>query len=319
MKLKFVDVSKHNGKIDWKKVKNDGVVGAIIRCGYGGDIESQDDEYFDYNYENAKANGLLVGVYLYSYANTLEKARSEANHTIRLLRGRPLDFPVFYDLEDAGTTRKCTKDLIANMADIYCTLVGRAGYKTGIYANKYWFTSILTNPFFNTKPKWVAQYHKECTYAGDYIGWQYTSSGKVDGISTRVDLNEFYTDFKESKPEASKDLPDITGYKGTSIAGALNSFGYDSSYSFRKALAKKLGIKNYKGTAEQNLKMIEMLGGEIVNVEVAPEYKVYVVKSGDTLSKIAKNNGSTVSELAIYNRIADPNRIFVGQEIRIPL
>ena len=321
MKLKGIDVSKHQGRIDWNKVKSAGIQVAILRCGYGADIASQDDAQFQRNYAEAKRVGIKVGIYLYSYADTLSEAKSEAAHVIRLLKGKSIDFPVFYDLEDANTTGRCSSKLIGDMAQAFCDAISAAGYKVGIYANKYWFTSKLTDARFNQWDKWVAQYYSECTYQGKYVGWQYTSSGKVDGIVGRVDMNEFYTDYVSMTSVAPsapvEKLPDLSGYVGCSIAGALNSKGYDSSYAYRKTLASQVGITNYSGTAEQNLEMIRKLGGTVKQAAAPKPEMVYTVKSGDTLGAIAKSYNTTINALAQKNRIANPNRIYVGQKIKI--
>ena len=321
-KIKVIDVSKHQGNINWDKVAGDGVVAAIIRCGYGDDIASQDDSQWSRNVAEAKRVGIKIGAYLYSYATSVAHAQSEANHAIRLLKGIQLDYPVYYDLEDNNTVGKCSKSVIGDMAEIFCNALSNAGYKVGIYANKYWFTSILTDPRFKKWDKWVAQYYSECTYSGEYQAWQYSSAGKVNGIVGNVDMSWFYKDYAGDyyvAPSAPQEnLPNISGYVGTSIVAALNKFGFNSSYEYRAQLAEKVGISNYKGTAEQNLELIRKLGGTVQEQISNPSYTEYIVKKGDTLSGIAKRYNTNYQALAQYNRIADPNRIYVGQKIRIP-
>lgn len=323
LKIKAIDVSKHQGQIDWDKVKSDGVEVAIIRCGFGDDIKSQDDSQWFRNIQEAKRVGVKVGAYLYSYATNVTHAQSEANHAIRLLKDIQLDYPVYYDLEDNNTVGKCSKSSIGDMAEVFCNALSQAGYKVGIYANKYWFTSILTDPRFEKWDKWVAQYNSECTYSGEYQAWQYSSEGKVNGIAGNVDMNWFYKDYAGDayvSPSAPQEnIPNIKGYVGTSIVGALNQFGFNSSYEYRSQLASKLGISNYRGIAEQNLEMIRLLGGTVQTTqETKPSYTVYTVKSGDTLSVIANRYNTTYQALAQYNRIADPNKIYIGQQIKIP-
>ena len=322
-KIKAIDVSKHQGIIQWDKVKNDGIEVAIIRCGYGDDNKSQDDSQWFRNVQEAKRVGIKVGAYLYSYATNTAHAQSEANHAIRLLNSIQLDYPIFYDLEDNNTVGKCSKSVIGDMAEAFCNALSKAGYKVGIYANKYWFTSILTDSRFNKWDKWVAQYYSECTYSGEYQAWQYSSEGKVNGIVGNVDMSWFYKDYdtdvyvEPSSPQ--ENIPNISGYIGNSIVGALNQFGFNSSYAYRSQLASKIGISNYKGTAEQNLELIRKLGGTVQQEQTAkPSYTEYVVKKGDTLSGIAKRYNTNYQTLAQYNRIADPNKIYIGQQIKIP-
>lgn len=319
---KVIDVSKHQGDINWPAVKAAGIDTAIIRCGFGDDAQSQDDPYWIQNVNGAKAAGLRIGAYLYSYADSVAHAQSEASHAIRLLHGISLDLPIFYDMEDENTTGKCSQVLLGDMAEVFCKALQDAGYHVGIYANKYWFTNKLTDPRFEKWDKWVAQYYKECTYSGMKVGWQYTSTGSVDGVQGNVDISEFYKDYlTETVTPAAKQekLPDITGYKGTSIVGALNQFGYDSSYAYRATIAVKLGIRYYRGSAEQNLELIRRLGGVVYQAQPSKQsYTEYIVKNGDTLSGIAERYNTNYQSLAQYNRIADPNKIYVGQRIKIP-
>ena len=201
--MKVIDVSKHQGDINWPAVKAAGIDTAIIRCGYGDDIPSQDDEYWKINVERARAAGLRIGAYLYSYADSVAHAVSEAAHAIRLLQGISLDLPIFYDMEDENTTGKCSPDLLGDMAEVFCKALQNAGYQVGIYANKYWFTNKLTDPRFEKWDKWVAQYHDVCTYEGEKVGWQYTSTGSVDGVQGKVDISEFYKEYATVQPTVS--------------------------------------------------------------------------------------------------------------------
>ena len=169
----------------------------------------------------------------------------------------------------------------------------------------------------------MAQYYSECTYSGEYQAWQYSSAGKVNGIVGNVDMNWFYKDYSGdeyvSPSVPQENIPNIKGYVGTSIVGALNQFRFNSSYEYRSQLASKLGISNYKGTAEQNLELIRKLGGTVQQAQPSkPLYTEYVVKKGDTLSEIAKRHNTNYQALAQYNRIADPNKIYIGQQIKIP-
>lgn len=186
----IIDVSKHNGIIDWDKVKASGAVdGAIIRCGYGSDIKSQDDEQFKRNVNECIRLGIPFGIYLYSYAKTNTQAESEAQHVLRLVnpyKGK-LSYPIYYDLEQAGTERGA-KDRAAIFGDI----IEANGYWCGIYANQYWWTKYLTG--LERFTKWVAKYSKtEPTVNGTDM-WQYTSKGRVSGISGYVDCNKVFRD-----------------------------------------------------------------------------------------------------------------------------
>ena len=195
---KGIDVSYHNGTIDWKKVKQSEVEYAIIRCGYGTNDKNQDDKKWEENVKGCIDNNIPYGVYLYSYADTVEKASSEADHAIRLLQGKKFKYPVYYDLEEDAIRKKLSKTEIANIAKTFCNKLSAKGYTVGIYANKDWFTNYLTDSCFNNWTKWVAQYNTVCNYQGKYDMWQCSSTGRVPGISGNVDLNYSYSPFENS-------------------------------------------------------------------------------------------------------------------------
>ena len=195
---KGTDVCYHNGTIDWKKVKQSEVEYAIIRCGYGTNNKSQDDKKWEENVKGCVDNSIPYGVYLYSYADTVEKASSEADHAIRLLQGKKFKYPVYYDLEEDKLRDKISKKTIADIAQTFCDKLSAKGYTVGIYANKDWFTNYLTDSRFNNWTKWVAQYNTVCNYQGKYDMWQCSSTGKVPGISGNVDLNYSYSPFENS-------------------------------------------------------------------------------------------------------------------------
>ena len=192
--VKGIDVSEFQGKIDWNKVKKDGIKYAILRCGYGMDITSQDDSYFKYNMEQCEKLGIPFGVYLFSYANTVEKARSEAQHTLRLIKGHKLSLGVWYDIEDNNTSGKVSKEMLTNIINTYCNTIKNEGYYVGVYASVSWLENKIESQIKNNYPIWVAQYYSKCEYEGKYDIWQYTSSGKVNGISGNVDMNYLYNE-----------------------------------------------------------------------------------------------------------------------------
>ena len=186
---KGIDVSQWNGDINWATVKNTDVDYAIIRCGYGMNQTNQDDPKWKRNADACTQYNIPFGTYLYSYADTVEKAKSEAQHVLRLVKGYNLTYPIYYDLEETSVRNSVSKSQIAQIAKAFCDTIEAAGYRVSIYANTDWFTNYLTDPMFNNWNKWVAQYNYRCTYAGSYTMWQCTSSGSVNGISGAVDLN----------------------------------------------------------------------------------------------------------------------------------
>lgn len=183
-----IDVSYHNGDIDWNKVKSN-IDFAILRVGFGNNMDSQDDKKWFYNANECQRLGIPFGVYIYSYAMNTADAASEADHVLRLINGYKLSYPIYYDMEDAGTTGQLSAQAKGDLAQTFCDRIQSAGHKVGIYANTNWFTNLLTDSRFSAWEKWVAQYNSECTYNGTYKMWQFSSNGYVDGVNGRVDVN----------------------------------------------------------------------------------------------------------------------------------
>ena len=221
MAIKGIDVSEFQGQIDWDKVKADGVEFAILRVGFGMDLKSQDDKYIERNISECERLGIPIGVYLFSYANTTAKASSEAEHTLRLIAGHKMPLGVWYDIEDNNTSGSVSKSTLTDIINKYCSIIKEAGYDVGIYASLSWLNNKIDNSLQEKYPIWVAQYYKECQYKKDYLIWQYSSSGKVDGISGKVDMNYYYRKLEESKPikkpnkeESKKHIIDVDGKWG---------------------------------------------------------------------------------------------------------
>lgn len=221
MAIKGIDVSEFQGSIDWDKVKADGVEFAILRVGFGMDTTSQDDKYIEKNIEECERLNIPYGVYLFSYANTVEKAKSEAEHTLRLIKGHKLALGVWYDIEDNSTSGSVSKETLTNIINTYCNTIKNAGYDVGIYASLNWLNNKIEACVQDKWPVWVAQYYKECQYEGEYIIWQYASDGEVDGISGNVDMNYFYgeldvsIDIPAKEEEPKKHIVDVDGKWGT--------------------------------------------------------------------------------------------------------
>lgn len=207
IKAHGIDVSEWQGEIDWEKVKASGIDFAIIRCGYGKDLAKQDDTYFARNAAECERLGIPYGVYLFSYATTVESAKSEAAHVLRLLAGRKPQYPVFYDLEDGDTTGSRDNTQILAMARAFVEEVEAAGYAVGIYANYNWNTTRLTDPWYDTKPRWIAQYNETNDYEGTYDIWQYSSTGTVPGVPGNCDMNYGYVEYDAiSQQETDKEV-----------------------------------------------------------------------------------------------------------------
>lgn len=199
MAKKIIDVSTWQGVIDWEQVKPH-IDGAILRVGYGSDIASQDDEQFKRNADECTRLGIPFGVYIYSYADSANKARSEAQHVLRLIEGYKLAYPVYLDLEEARSAAGAI-----DWACIFGDIIEEAGYWCGVYASLSWWSTHLKG--LERFTKWIAQWNDHCEYTGAALDmWQYTEKGTIPGIAGNVDLNECYRDFPAEilgKPEKS--------------------------------------------------------------------------------------------------------------------
>lgn len=184
-----IDVSEFQKDIDWEKVKADGVQFAILRCGYGMNQTDQDDTRFKKNIAECKRLGIPFGIYLFSYANTLEKAESEADHVLRLVNGYQPTLGIWYDIEDNKTSGAVEKELLIDIINTFCDKVKKNGYQVGIYASTTWLNKKIDSFITSKYPVWIAQYYSTCEYTGNYKIWQYSSNGAVDGITTKVDYN----------------------------------------------------------------------------------------------------------------------------------
>lgn len=191
--FKGIDVSSYQGVVDWAKVRDE-IDFAIIRCGFGGDFASQDDTRWEDNVSACEKYKIPYGVYLYSYATTVDKAGSEAEHVLRLLSGHYPELPVFLDLEESRISSLGNAKIL-EISKVFCEKITKAGYMYGTYANKYWFVNHLTDKWYDLFPKWIAQYNSYVTYTGKYDIWQYTDSGTVNGIKGKVDMNIAYMSY----------------------------------------------------------------------------------------------------------------------------
>ncbi len=218
---KGIDISKWNGKVDWKAVAASGVRFVMIRAAFGGKNGGcTEDPTFKRNIAGATEAGLRAGAYLYSYAMGVNAAVSEANALVKLLEPhrKRITFPVAYDCEETAQTA-LGKTVLTAMANAFCEQVKTAGYLAMVYANPNWL-----NNYYNagelTSPVWLAQWTKTPTWKGTYDIWQHSDSGTVPGIAGNVDLNVAYTMF-EPKARTTEEAIDTLGKKGL-----INSPGY---------------------------------------------------------------------------------------------
>jgi len=270
---KGIDVSVHNGTVDFTKVKNSGYDFVMIRTGYG-DIKSypkQKDKRFEANYKNAVSAGLHVGAYHYMYATTESGAKREAEGFLTTIKGKTFDYPVALDIEESKQY-KLSAATLGKVIEAFIETVENAGY----YCMLYSYEAFLKKVPSSTRSKyaiWCANTSR--TPSIEYKIHQYSFTGKVNGVNGSVDLDKTDTDFAAIIKN-----------------GGFN--GYKKSTKSTTAAAKKTTTT----TAKTNT-------------------TVYTVKSGDTLSGIAKKYGTTVAKLVKDNGIKNANLIYAGQKIKI--
>lgn len=208
MKLVGVDVSKYNGYPDWAKAKASGVQFAILRLGSGYD-GGYVDKTFEYNYRECKKAGIGVGVYVASYLNIT----AEIDMTLKALKGKQLEYPVYFDIEDFSLSgRSYTNSQLTNYAVRFCSEIEHAGYYVGIYSNKAFLDGRLCWERIKKYDIWIAHWNKNVNYNGKYGMHQYTNKGQWKGIPSTgeggVDTNWCFVDY----PSLMKKLG-LNGYK----------------------------------------------------------------------------------------------------------
>lgn len=294
--LKGLDLSEHNGNIDFTKVKNSGISFVILRVGWIGNQENHTlDKKFIENYNNAKANGLKVGFYVYSYVENENAMLSAINWVKNQISGKTRELPIFLDVEDEQISG-LSKENQTNLCKYFCDNFENSG----VYANLDWFKNKLNVNDLTNYKIWLAQWTSASSHSADFRVdlWQYSSKGKVDGIKTNVDMN-YCLNCKNNEGGSN-----ITGQMSiTEVARAVirGEFGNGEE---RKTKLANAGY-NYN---EVQAKVNELMGVSSVT---------YKVKSGDTLSGIAQKFGTTVSRLASLNNIKNVNLIYAGQTLKI--
>lgn len=199
-----IDVSSYQGKINWESVKADGIDYAIIRVGYGNDLDDygghgQDDSTAFYNMSECERLNIPYGVYLYCYALSEDDARSEAVHLLRMLDGRNPSMGVYLDVEDTAYYERNNfnvndhKSQITDFCCIVASTLKEKGYMPGIYSNKNYYDNILDVSRLSGNELWMAIWGPTECPAGNWNMWQYTSNGSVSGIDGRVDMDVLIT------------------------------------------------------------------------------------------------------------------------------
>lgn len=303
--LKVIDVSEFNGAIAWQNVAK-ACDGAIIRAGYRGYGSGTlvTDEKFKSNIKAASAAGIPIGVYFYTQAISEIEARDEARYTMELVKGYKLTLPIFIDSEDGnkGAGRadsgKLSRAKRTAIIKAFCEEIQKGGYAAGVYAGEWWLNNLLDISKLKNFYLWVAKYSTyEPNVAWD--AWQYTSAGRIDGVTGGVDISDF-KNISITKPTTKPTKKSADEIANEVIAGKWGNG------QLRK---EKLEAAGY------NYNEIQSKVNEKLNKKTTKKY--YTVKAGDTLTDIAKKYNTTVDKLVKLNNIKNANLIYAGQKLRV--
>lgn len=342
MNIKVIDVSHHQGSIDWEKVKADGVKGAIIRVS---DSIGTLDRQCDRNMAECERLGIPYGLYIYSRAGNDAMLQREAALILSKAKGHPIQYPLYIDLEQPGSGAYAKR-----AAEYFGSLVQKEGYWCGIYANLNWWNNYLAG--VDQFTKWVARYGEKPS-VNNLDMWQYSSAGRISGISGNCDVNECYRDFPAEIGGASSGGEGDLGNSGdANPQGTILQLAEQvmkGEFGEGEDRKKKLGVRytevqnliNHIASAGAGTLADEVIRGEYgdgaqrksllgkryeeVQKEVnqkltgaaSSQAQYYTIRSGDTLSGIAKKYGTTSAKLAQLNGIQDTNKIYAGTKIRI--
>ncbi len=272
-KLSGIDVSKWNKTIDWSKVKAAGIDFAFVRTCYrgyeGGGLAK--DEYGPTNLKNAASAGVKVGAYIFSQAISVKEAEAEADYLLATVKGYNITMPLVFDFEyyPGGRLEKknLSKTAQTNICLAFCKKIKAAGYTPLVYANKSMLTSDLNAAQISASyPIWLAHYTTKTNYTGDYDFWQYSSTGKVSGISGNVDMNVWYLkpgasgSFNSASGSTSSSGSKVTAPASTTLSGKASS--YDKVKLSWKKVSGASGYRVYRyDSSSKSYKNIKTISG----------------------------------------------------------
>lgn len=284
--MKGIDVSHHNGNINWAKVAATDVDYAIIRCGYGDNLVNQDDRYWAANVAGCEKYNIPYGVYIYSYATTVTQAKSEAAHVLRMIKGRTLNFPIYLDMEDP-IQAKLSSSTLNSIATTFLKEIHAAGYECGIYSNLNWWSNKLPSSLTGNTLwyKWIAQWGNKCTYTGSYQMWQFSgddgnSVGYIDGINGVVDMNLWFGAVRTRSYNSKKYTPVVVTASTTTK---------------KVAAPKRVTIKSVKkGKKKASIKWKKVSGAKGYKIQYSTKKSF---KAKYTSSKTTKKTTITIKKL----------------------
>lgn len=312
-----IDVSIWQGEINFNEVINDGIKVVYIRASEG---ESYIDSNFESNYQKAKENGLYIGCYHYLTARTEEEAKLQAKFFVSVIGGKQIDCKLAMDFESFGDLS--IEEINSIALTFLNTVKNLSGKDVIVYSDTYNAKNIFSGEITNY-PLWVAEYGVEEPTSNvsweNWVGFQYTDLGEVAGIEGYVDKNKFTQDvLLGDKTEIPMiDKPDKNKETNTTITVVRGDTLSKIAQKYQTTVQKLVELNNI-----QNPNFI-YVGQKLIvptqNTTSTSNNEIYYVKAGDTLSKIAKNYGTTVYAIAYTNGIKNINYIYIGQKLIIPV
>lgn len=310
-----IDVSEWQGSIDFEKVKNDNIEIVYIRSSAG---NSYKDANFEENYKKAKSVGLNIGFYHYVTARTIEEAKEQAIFFASVIAGKEADCRLAMDFEALSGLSKTEVNAIA---EAFLKETAELTQKElVIYSDAYNARDVFDNSLFNTYPLWVAEYEVEKPEADNWIGWQYSDQGKINGINGNVDLDEFKENIYLNDKSAIKQ-PEIPDENKTKVIYYQVKLGDNLTKIAKEYQVTVNDLLKWNSIINPNL----IFPNEIIRINTNYDYTVtssgnntiYIVKKGNTLTKIANLYHVTINNLVTWNQIKNPNLIYPGEEITI--
>ena len=316
MKEKGIDVSEHQGQINWEVVKNN-IKFAILRIGWIGNKNNHTmDKEFERNYNECKRLGIPVGGYIYNYCNAENTVENGTNWILEKINGKSFDLPIFLDMED-NSLQDLGIEKLTNICMTFANIMEDTNYNFGIYANLNWFNNYLNlNKLKNCK-KWLAQWTESENHSAKFNVdlWQYSSEGEIEGINGNVDMNYCLCNCLNNDNSNTNEEVEITGAYTVQPGDNLTT------------IAKKYGI-SWKTLYENNKNVIGndpnlIKPGQILQINPSTDKNTaisYTVQSGDNLSSIGKKYGLSWRTIYENNKDTignDPNLIKPGQVLKI--
>lgn len=282
---KGIDVSEHQGIVDWGKVSTDFV---ILRAGYGREI-NQKDKQFDTNYKGCKDHNIPCGAYWYSYALTVEDAIKEAKTCLEVIKGKTFEYPIYFDVEESSQFN-LGRERVSAVIKAFLEYVEKAGYWVGLYMSQHYLENYVTEDIRKRFAVWVAQYNTSCTYSSQYGMWQYGIAGNAKYDTANV----------------------------KSVNGVKGECDCDNCYIDYPSLIKNKGLNGFK---KSSVSSGVVSNDTVSNTPTeSKDYFIYKVVKNDNLWNIAQKylkNGSRYTEIKKLNGLTS-DTIYPGDKLKIP-